>query len=119
FTGTLARTSNAIDVASRTLLTEIDVDNSKGELLPGAYAEVHLKLASAATALKLPVDALIFKSDRLQVATVGDDNRVTLVTVTAGRDFGDTVEILSGLTGRERVATNPPGSRPDRRVVRL
>jgi RND family efflux transporter MFP subunit len=119
FAGTLARTSNAIDVASRTLLTEVDVDNPKGELLPGSYAEVHIKLATAATTLKLPVDALIFKADGLQVATVGGDNRVALVTVVAGRDFGDTVEILSGLSGGERVVANPPDSLTPGEVVRI
>ena len=119
FTGTLARTSSAIDVASRTLLTEIDVDNAKGELLPGSYAEVHIKLPSAAATLKLPVDALIFKSDGLQVATVDAANRVALVTVTAGRDFGDTVEIVAGLRGDERVVANPPDSLAPGQVVRV
>jgi RND family efflux transporter MFP subunit len=119
FTGTLARTANAIDVGSRTLLTEIDVDNAKGELLPGSYAEVHIKLPGAATTLKLPVDALIFKTDGLQVATVTDDNRVALVTVVAGRDFGDTVEILSGLTEGQRVIANPPDSLTPGEPVRI
>jgi len=119
FTGTLARTSSAIDVASRTLLTEIDVDNAKGELLPGSYAEVHIKLPSAAATLKLPVDALIFKSDGLQVATIDAANRVALVTVTAGRDFGDTVEIVAGLRGDERVVANPPDSLASAQVVRV
>jgi RND family efflux transporter MFP subunit len=119
FTGTLARTANAIDVGSRTLLTEIDVDNAKGELLPGSYAEVHIKLPGAATTLKLPVDALIFKTDGLQVATVTDDNHVALVTVVAGRDFGDTVEILSGLTDGQRVIANPPDSLTPGELVRI
>src|SRR5262249_4799376 len=119
FTGTLARTASSIDVASRTLLTEIDVDNSKGELLPGAYAEVHIKLPSAATTLQLPVDALIFKGDGLQVATVDANNRVVLATVTTGRDFGDTVEVLSGLTGGERVVSNPPDSLSPGQTVRV
>jgi RND family efflux transporter MFP subunit len=119
FTGKLARTSGSIDVASRTLLTEIDVDNPKHELLPGSYAEVHFKLPSAAATLRLPVDALIFKADGLQIATVDDANRVALVTVTAGRDFGDTVEILSGLNGRERVVLNPPDSLTAGQTVRV
>src|SRR5262249_59492825 len=70
FTGTLARTSEAIDVASRTLLTEIDVDNARGELLPGSYCEVHLKLPGPTATLKLPVNAIVYKSEGLQVATV-------------------------------------------------
>jgi RND family efflux transporter MFP subunit len=119
FTGTLVRTANAIDVGSRTLLTEIDVDNAKGELLPGSYAEVHIRLPGAETTLKLPVDALIFKTDGLQVATVTDDNRVALVTVVAGRDFGDSVEILSGLKDGQRVIANPPDSLTPGEQVRI
>jgi RND family efflux transporter MFP subunit len=119
FTGTVARTSNAIDVASRTLLTEIDVDNTKGELLPGSYADVHIALPAPAATMKLPVDALIFKADGLQVATVAAGNQIALVTVTAGRDFGDSVEILSGLTGTEQVVVNPPDSIAQGQVVRI
>ena len=119
FVGTLVRTSNAIDVASRTLLTEIDVDNPKGELLPGSYAEVHIKLPGPASTMTLPADALIFKADGLQVATVDQANRVSIVTVTAGRDFGDRVEIVNGLGGRERVIANPPDSLVDGQTVRV
>jgi RND family efflux transporter MFP subunit len=119
FTGTLARTANSIEVASRTLLTEIDVDNPRNELLPGSYAEVHIKLPTATTTLQLPVDALIFKADGLQVATVDAHNRVALVTVTSGRDFGDMVEILSGLSGGERVVSNPPDSLSPGDAVRV
>ncbi len=119
FTGTLARTANAIDVASRTLLTEIDVDNRSGELLPGAYAEVHIKLPSATPTLTLPVDALIFKSEGLQVATLDANNRVALVPVTAGRDFGDKVEIVSGITGNDRIVSNPPDSIDAGQTVRV
>jgi RND family efflux transporter MFP subunit len=119
FTGTLARTASAIDVASRTLLTEIDVDNTRNELLPGSYAEVHIKLPTAATTLELPVDALIFKGDGLQVATVDPQNRIALVTVTTGRDFGEMVEVMSGLTGTERVVSNPPDSLSAGQIVRI
>jgi RND family efflux transporter MFP subunit len=119
FTGALARTANAIEVASRTLLIEVDVDNAKGELLPGSYAEVHLKLPTPAATIQLPVDALIFKSDGLQVATVDGNDRVSLVNVVAGRDFGDTVEIVSGLAGDERVIANPPDSLAPGQVVRV
>jgi RND family efflux transporter MFP subunit len=118
FTGTLARTSQAIDVASRTLLTEIDVDNPKGELLPGSYAEVHLKLPTPASSLQVPVSALIFRTEGLQVATVKGD-RVQIVTVVAGRDFGSDVEIVSGLTGTEQVVANPPDSLVDGVRVRV
>jgi len=119
FTGTLARTSEAIDVASRTLLTEIDVDNSRGELLPGSYCEAHLKLPQAAPTLKLPASAVIFKTDALQVAVVDAARRVTLKTVLLGRDFGNTVEILSGLDDHDSVIVNPPDSLATGQVVRV
>jgi RND family efflux transporter MFP subunit len=118
FTGTLARTAQSIDIASRTLLTEIDVDNARGELLPGAYVDVHLHLPNPTSTLKLPVSALIFKGDGLQVATVKDD-RVAIVPVTVGRDFGSDVEILTGLAGNERVVANPPDSLTDGVTVRV
>jgi RND family efflux transporter MFP subunit len=110
FTGTLTRTAEAIDVNTRTLLTEIDVDNPKGELLPGSYCVAHLKLPTPATTLKLPVNAFIFRSDGLQVATVGSDNRVALHPVTVGRDFGTSLEVLSGIGPGDSVVINPPDS---------
>ncbi|HEX7140493.1 MAG TPA: efflux RND transporter periplasmic adaptor subunit, partial [Vicinamibacterales bacterium] len=118
FKGTLARTAQSIDVASRTLLIEIDVDNPKGELLSGSYAEVHLKLPTPRPTLKLPVSALIFRTEGLQVATVSDD-RIHMVPVTAGRDYGSDVEIVSGLNGSERVVVNPPDSLVDGVAVRV
>ena len=119
FTGTLARTSSSIDTASGTLLVEVDVDNRHGELLPGAYAEVHFKLPTPKDTLKVPVDTLIFKSDGLQVATVDAANRVALIPVVTGRDFGDSVEIVSGLKGGERVIANPPDALVAGQTVRV
>ena len=119
FTGTLGRTAAAIDVASRTLLTEFDVDNSKGELLAGSYAEVHLKLGTEASTFTLPVNAIIFGSEGLRVATVGDGDRSDRHAITVGRDYGNTVEVLSGLTGTERVVINPPDSLESGQVVRV
>ena len=110
FSGTLVRTANAIDVASRTLLTEVDVDNPKGELLPGAFAYVHLKLMTSAPSFTLPVNTLMFRSEGLRVAVVKNDGRVALVPVTLGRDYGNDVEVVAGLTGNERVVVNPPDS---------
>jgi len=119
FEGTLVRTAQSIDVSSRTLLTEIDVDNPKGELLPGSYAEGHLKLPTPASTLKLPVSALIFRADGLMVATLKDGDRVAIVPVTTGRDYGNAVEIVGGLTGAERVVVNPPDSLTDGQTVRV
>ncbi len=119
FTGTLARTAQSIDVVSRTLLTEIDVDNSKGDLLPGSYCEAHLKLPNATTTLKLPASAIIFKTDSLQAAVVDAAHRVTLKTIVLGRDFGNTVEVVSGLDEHDLVITNPPDSIASGQVVRV
>lgn len=110
FVGKLVRTSDAIDTASRTLLVEVDVDNPAGELLPGAYAEVHLKLPADIPTFIVPVNALIFRSQGLQVATVPDGSHAALVSVTLGRDFGNEVEVVSGLTGEESIITSPPDS---------
>lgn len=110
FEGKLVRTANAIDPSTRTLLVEVDVNNSTGELLPGAYTEVHLKVPSGAPTYILPVTALIFRSQGLQVGIVGSDNRANLVSVTLGRDFGNVVEVTSGLPENASVVTNPPDS---------
>jgi RND family efflux transporter MFP subunit len=110
FKGVLVRTSSAIDAASRTLNVEVEVDNHTGELLPGAYAQVHFKLKNSNKALVLPVNALLFRAEGLQVATVGKDDRVALNKVTLGRDFGTTVEVVSGLNGDEVVILNPSDS---------
>jgi RND family efflux transporter MFP subunit len=119
FAGTLVRTAQSIDLASRTLLTEIDVDNPKSELLPGSYAEVHFKLPTPASTLKIPVSALIFRADGLMVATIKNGNQVAIVPVTAGRDYGNAVEIVGGLTGSERVVVNPSDSLTDGQAVRV
>ncbi|HVZ23500.1 MAG TPA: efflux RND transporter periplasmic adaptor subunit [Vicinamibacterales bacterium] len=120
FEGRLVRTSNAIDVASRTLLAEIDVDNRRGDLLPGSYCDVHLKLGDqAAGAMKLPVNALIFRENGLQVATVGGNGRIVMKSITAGRDFGDSVEVLTGVDPQDRVVVNPPDSIAANEIVRI
>jgi RND family efflux transporter MFP subunit len=110
FKGKLIRTANSIDLASRTLIVEVDVANPKGELLPGAYAEVHLKIPNNTPAYILPVTALIFQAQGMQVAEVDGNNRAQLKPITLGRDFGNEVEIISGLSGQERIIDNPPDS---------
>jgi RND family efflux transporter MFP subunit len=119
FAGTLARTAQAIDVASRTLLTEVDVDNVKGELLPGAYADVHLKLPSSVPTLRIPATAVIFKAEGVQIATADPSGRVTIVPVTIGRDFGASVEIVGGLKGDEQIILNPPDALATGQIVRI
>jgi RND family efflux transporter MFP subunit len=119
FTGTLARTSQSIDIASRTLLTEIDVENPKGELLPGSYAEVHLKLPSETSTFKLPVNAVIFRTEGVRVAVVGPGGKVALLPVTLGRDYGNSLEVVSGLSGSERIIVNAPDSIEAGQAVRV
>jgi RND family efflux transporter MFP subunit len=119
FAGKLVRSSDAVDPATRTLLAEVDVDNRSAELLPGSYTEVHLKVASSAPALIVPVSALILEPDGLRVATVDENHRVHLIRVTPGRDYGTTVEILSGLPPGKAVVANPPDSLTDGEEVRV
>ena len=109
FPGKLVRTANAINLATRTLQVEVDVDNPTGKLLSGSYAEVHLKLAGLASTHLLPVDTLLFRSEGLQVAVV-KDGKVVLTQVTPGHDFGNQIEIVSGLKGDESIIQNPPDS---------
>jgi RND family efflux transporter MFP subunit len=111
FPGKLVRTSKSIDPVARTLNVEVDVDNSKGELFPGAYAEVHLKLKDGLRqTLVIPVSALMFRREGLRVAVAKSDNTAQLLPITLGRDFGDVAEVVTGLTGDERVISNPPDS---------
>jgi len=118
FEGTLVRTADAFDLSSRTLLVEIDVDNPMGELLTGAYAEVHLKLPGNISTFTIPVNTLLFRSEGLRVAVV-KDNKADLVPVTLGRDFGSEVEVLTGLQGDENLIVNPPDSIVSGQEVRL
>jgi RND family efflux transporter MFP subunit len=119
FEAKLVRTAGSIDLSSRTLLTEFDVDNRDGELLPGSYAEVHLKLAAAGATFRLPISALMFRADGMRVAVLKDGRHAALLPVTLGRDYGSAVEIVSGLTGSEQVIDNPPDSLESGQEVRL
>jgi len=109
FQGKLVRTSNSINFETRTLVAEIDVDNPTGELLSGAYTEVHLKVSAQTSSYLVPVSTLIFRSQGLQLAVV-KDGTVSLTPVTPGHDFGDQIEIVAGLTGGESVIISPPDS---------
>ena len=119
FQGKLVRTADAIDRATRTLLAEIDVDNPTGTLLAGAYAEVHMKLPANATSLILPVNTLLFRSEGLRIAVVTDGQHAELRKVTLGHDYGNEVEVVSGLTGDETVILNPPDSLVSGQAVRI
>jgi RND family efflux transporter MFP subunit len=109
FQGTLVRTADAINMATRTLLIEIDVANPTNALLSGSYAEVHLKVAVQPSTFVIPVNTLIFRSEGLRVGLV-KDGKVTLTAVTPGHDFGNTIEIVAGLKLDDQVIVNPPDS---------
>ncbi len=119
FPGTLVRTADAIDVSSRTLLTEFEVANRTGELLPGAFAQVHIKLPKAVSAFTLPVSTLIFRANGVQVAVVGPDSSVAMTRVSLGRDFGTEIEVLGGVGADSRVVVSPPDSLVDKQAVRV
>ena len=118
FVGEVARNSNQIDQASRTLNVEVDVDNTKGELLPGAYVFVHFKVPEHSTSLTIPSNTLLFRSQGLQVATVVGD-KVHLVPVKIGNDMGATVEIASGLQASDKVIVDPSDSIAEGQTVHI
>jgi RND family efflux transporter MFP subunit len=118
FQGKLVRTADAINMTTRTLLIEIDVDNPTGTLLTGSYAEVHLKVPTQASTYLLPVNALIFRSEGLQVGIV-KDGKATLSPVTPGHDFGNKIEVVSGLKANDQVIINPPDSIVSGQVVQI
>jgi RND family efflux transporter MFP subunit len=117
FTGKVAHTAGAIDPASRTLLTEVQVPNPKSELIPGSYAEVTFTISSAEPPLVVPSNTLIFRSAGPQVAVVDSGHAARLHKVTIGRDFGNSLEILSGLQPNDLVILNPPDSLSDGTAV--
>ena len=110
FGSTLVRTASAIDPNSRTLLAEFEVLNPSYKLLPGSYAELHFKLPEGHPVWLIPINALLFRSEGLQVVAVNKDSRTMLMPVTLGRDSGKTVEVLTGLTGDESLVMDPPDS---------
>ena len=123
FDATIVTTSHAIDQKSRTLLVELLADNRDGHLAPGAFARIHFKLPPDPNAVTIPADALIFRDNSVEVATLGVDNHVLLKGVRIARDFGSEVEIAGGLAGGlsvdERTVTNPPNSIGDGEEVRV
>ncbi len=119
FTAKTVRTSNALDPALRTLQVELELDNANREVFPGAYAEVHFKLPASAESLRLPANTVLFRAAGLQVATVDGQKHVKLKSIVQGRDFGNTIEVLSGLGADETVILNPPDSLTDGVLVRI
>jgi RND family efflux transporter MFP subunit len=110
YTGTLVRTADAIDPASRTLLVEVDVDNRAGQLLPGSLAQVHFKTPATGPTFIVPSSALIFRREGMRLGLVVDGNKAHLVPVLIGEDDGATVQIVSGLNAGDKVIQDPPDS---------
>jgi RND family efflux transporter MFP subunit len=119
FSGKVVRTADAIDPATRTLLTEIDVPNPRGHLLPGSYAEVHFAVPVQITRLSIPVNALLFRPEGPRVAVVGSDHKVHLKAISIGRDYGTKVEILGGLDAKDQIVVNPADSLEDGQEVNI
>jgi RND family efflux transporter MFP subunit len=109
FAGTVVRNSDAIDLNSRTLNVEVDVENPAGKLFPGAYAFVHLKVPASAGSVTLPSNTLLFRSEGLRAGVIRDGH-VVLTPITIGQDYGSAVEVLSGLTPNDAVIVNPSDS---------
>jgi RND family efflux transporter MFP subunit len=119
FPGSLVRTADALDPTTRTLLVEVDVTNTTGLLMPNAYTEVHFKVKGAQSALTIPSASLLFRSEGLRLPIVKGENRAALIPITLGRDFGATVEVLSGVDEKTAVIANPPDSLVDGETVRV
>ncbi len=119
FWGTIARNANSIDTASRTLLVEVDVDNVAGELLPGAYVSVHLKVqGKARSALTIPVNTMLFRQEGLRVGVVRN-GQAQLIPITIGRDYGNEVEVVAGLRPQDQVILDPADSLVSGEPVRI
>jgi RND family efflux transporter MFP subunit len=110
FSGIVARTADSIDPSTRTLHTEIDVPNPKGELLPGAFAEVHFVVSTNTPRITVPVNALLFRPEGTMAAVVGPDNKVQLKKVIIGRDYGTSLEVLGGVEQNDSLVLNPSDS---------
>src|SRR5215475_5020882 len=110
FQGQVVRSADAIDQSTRTLLTEVDVPNRSGELLPGGYAQVHLAIKVDAVRLAVPVNALLFRSEGLRAVVIDANHQARLKQLTIGRDYGTSLEVLQGLQPSDWIVVNPPDS---------
>ncbi|RUL80099.1 efflux RND transporter periplasmic adaptor subunit [Dyella choica] len=118
-TGSVARTADALDPSTRTLRTEVDVDNASQQLLPGVYANVKLNVSTATSHYIVPANVLLFRAEGLRVALVDGQQHVHLQPITLGRDFGNTVEITDGLNDKDRLVLSPSDSLYEKQPVKL
>jgi len=119
FKGTVARTAESIDPTTRTLLTEVDVPNKDGRLLPGSFGEVHFRPGINGQKVTLPVNTMLFRQEGPRVAVVGSDNKVHLRPITIGRDYGSTLEIVGGVDVGDQVVINPADSLEEGQQVNI
>lgn len=119
FEGKVVRSAEAIDLSTRTLLTEVDVPNKSGELLPGGFAQVHLLIKVTGQRMQVPVNALLFRSEGLRAVLIDSNQRTHLQPIVIGRDYGNTLEVLSGLKPDDWIVLNPPDSLEDREEVHV
>jgi len=119
FSGTVTRTAEAIDPTTRTLLTEVDVPNKDGRLLPGSFGEVHFAPKINAEKVTVPVNAMLFRQEGPRLAIVGTDNKVQLRPITIGRDYGATLEVLGGVSLQDRIIINPADSLEEGQTVNV
>jgi membrane fusion protein, multidrug efflux system len=110
FFGKVVRTAESIDQATRTLLTEVDVPNKEGRLLPGSFGEVHFAVGSGVNKVTIPVNAMLFRAEGPRVAVVGAGGKVQLRPINIGRDYGATLEILGGVSPTDQIVINPADS---------
>ena len=110
FSAKIARTAESIDPNTRTLLTEVDVPNRDGKLLPGSFGEVHFAVGSNVNKVTVPVNAMLFRAEGARLAIVGADNKIQLRPINIGKDYGATLEILGGVSVGDKVVINPPDS---------
>jgi len=119
FQGKIVRTAEAIDLATRTLLTEVDVPNKSGQLLPGGYAQVHLQVKVTGQRLQVPVNALLFRSEGLRAVVIDANHHTRLQSLAIGRDYGTSLEVLNGLKADDWIVLNPPDSLEDGQEVHV
>jgi RND family efflux transporter MFP subunit len=119
FVGKVVRTAEAIDPATRTLLTEVDVPNKDGRLLPGSFGEVHFAVGSGVNKVTIPVNAMLFRAEGPRVAVVDNSGKVQLRPINIGRDYGTTLEVLGGVSPTDQVVINPADSLADGQQVNV
>jgi RND family efflux transporter MFP subunit len=119
FQGQVVRTAEAIDLSTRTMLTEVDVPNKAGQLLPGGYAQVHLQVKVTHGRLLVPVNSLLFRQEGLRAVVIDSNHKVHLQPLQIGRDYGGSLEVLDGLQGNDWIVLNPPDSIEEGTVVHV